>query len=48
MQKVNLTRWNGRIIDHSNETDITKYFFVVTDHKMSDYGSDHGSYQQTS
>ena len=43
-----LAKGNGCVIDHSNEADISKDFLVVTDYKMSDYGPDHGSDQETS
>ena len=49
VKSIKLAHRDGGVIDQTDEANITKYFFVVTDYKMSDYGSDHGSsYQQTS
>ena len=48
VKSIKLAHRDGGVIDQTDEADITEDFFVVTDYKMSDYSSDHGSYEHTS
>jgi len=48
VKSIKLAYGDGGIVDQTDEANIAKDFFVVTDYKMSDYSSDHGSYEHTS
>ena len=45
VKSIKLAHWDGSVVDQTDEADITKDFFVVSNHKMSNDRPDHGGNQ---